>query len=71
MSGTSVKPGFLWVGITFLEESLNVLTLVQEGRVKLITADRQSNGPVSMPRAAALKYGIKGSISQRLNILPV
>lgn len=40
MSGTLVKPGFLWIGITFLEESLNVLMLVQDGRVKLITADR-------------------------------
>lgn len=65
MSGTSVKTGFLLIGITFLEESL---MLVQESRkVKLITS-RKRNWPVQMHCLAAMKYGVKGSISQELNI---
>lgn len=65
MSGISVKTGFLLMGITFLEESL---MLVQESRkVKLITS-RKRNWPVRIYCLAALKYGVKGSISQRLKI---
>lgn len=68
MSGISAKTGFLLTGIILLEESL---TLAQESRkVKLITS-RKRNWPVQTHCPAAKKYGGKGSISQRLNILSV
>lgn len=43
MSGISVKTGFLWIGITFLEESL---MLIQESRKVKLIISRKRNWPV-------------------------
>lgn len=65
MSGISVKTGFPLIGMTFLAESL---MLAQESRkVKLITKSKR-NWLVQIHCPTAMKYGVKGSISQRLNI---
>lgn len=43
MTGISVKTGFLWIGITFLEESL---MLIQESRKVKLIISRKRNWPV-------------------------
>lgn len=63
MSGTSVKADFLFIGVKFLS-----LALVQESSKGKLIASRKRNWPVQIHCLAAMKYGVKGSISQRLNI---
>lgn len=63
LSGISVKADFLFIGVKFLS-----LALVQESRKGKLIASRKRNWPVQIHCLAAMKYGVKGSISQRLNI---